>query len=68
MSSEGIVFKTNVDVGKTIDAKELLYENDAVLLAVGSTLPRDLPIPGKETLIKHATVSYYHVTVSCCTL
>lgn len=50
MSSEGIVFKTNVEVGKTIDAKELLYENDAILLAVGSTLPRDLPIPGKKTI------------------
>lgn len=46
MKDEGIIFKTNVEVGKTVGANELLSENDAVLLAVGSTWPRDLPIPG----------------------
>ena len=47
MVAEGIRFKTNVEVGKTISSKELLAEHDAVLLSVGSSWPRDLPIPGK---------------------
>lgn len=47
MSAEGISFKTNAEVGKTISSKELLDEYDAVLLAMGSTWPRDLPLPGK---------------------
>jgi glutamate synthase (NADPH/NADH) len=46
MSAEGIKFVTNTEVGKTIGTKELLDDNDTVLLAVGSTWPRDLPIPG----------------------
>ena len=47
MTKEGIVFKPNVEVGKTIAAQELLDDNDAILLCMGATWPRDLPIPGK---------------------
>ncbi|KAJ8315113.1 LOW QUALITY PROTEIN: hypothetical protein KUTeg_007263 [Tegillarca granosa] len=46
MSEEGIVFKTGVEVGKDMPASKLLEENDAVLLSLGATHPRDLPIPG----------------------
>ncbi len=48
MASEGVAFVTNADVGKTVDPKALLAENDAVLLATGATKPRDLPIPGRS--------------------
>uniref|UniRef100_A0A0B7B9R4 glutamate synthase (NADH) n=1 Tax=Arion vulgaris TaxID=1028688 RepID=A0A0B7B9R4_9EUPU len=48
LEKEGIVFKTNVEVGKTITAKSLLTDNDAVLCALGATWPRDLPIPGRQ--------------------
>lgn len=47
MAEEGIKFVTNADVGKNIEAKKLLAENDALLLATGATKPRDLPIPGR---------------------
>src|SRR5690606_30163904 len=46
MEQSGIIFKCNTEVGKDIDAKELTKEFDAVLLAGGSTIPRDLPIKG----------------------
>ncbi len=48
MEAEGITFKTGVNVGVDIKANDLLDSFDLVLLAGGSTVPRDLPIPGRE--------------------
>lgn len=48
LAAEGIVFKTNVNVGKDISAKDLSEEFDAVVLCTGATWPRDLPIPGRQ--------------------
>ncbi|MDO3628103.1 glutamate synthase subunit beta [Mucilaginibacter sp. BT774] len=48
MEEDGVVFKCNVEVGKDIPADELVRNNDAVVLAGGSTIPRNLPIPGRE--------------------
>ncbi len=45
---EGIIFKTNVNVGVDILKDELFGEFDAVLLAVGAEQPRDLPIEGRD--------------------
>lgn len=48
MAEEGIVFKTNVNVGRDFSAKELIGQYDAICLATGATWPRDLKIPGRE--------------------
>ncbi|MGI9534206.1 MAG: glutamate synthase small subunit, partial [Thermodesulfobacteriota bacterium] len=48
LSEEGINFKTSVEVGKDICSKELVDENDAVVICTGATKPRDLPIEGRE--------------------
>lgn len=48
MEEDGVVFKCNVEVGKDIPADELARSVDAVVLAGGSTIPRNLPIPGRE--------------------
>lgn len=48
MEKDGVVFKTNVEVGRDISADELVRNSDAVVLAGGSTIPRNLPIPGRE--------------------
>jgi NAD(P)H-dependent glutamate synthase small subunit len=48
MAAEGVEFVTGADVGNNVDAKELLENNDALLLATGATRPRDLPIAGRE--------------------
>ena len=45
---EGMILKTNVNVGIDITKEELLNEFDAVLLAMGAEQPRDLPIEGRE--------------------
>lgn len=48
MEKDGVVFKTNTEIGKDIAADELVRSNDAVVLAGGSTIPRNLNIPGRE--------------------
>ncbi|MFD6675797.1 glutamate synthase subunit beta [Rhodococcus zopfii] len=48
MEAEGTVFKPGVNVGVDITADELREQFDAVVLAGGSTVARDLPIPGRE--------------------
>ncbi len=48
MEAEGIKFKVNAEVGKNVDAKKLLEESDAMVLCGGSTVPRDLKIPGRN--------------------
>ncbi|MDX2081123.1 MAG: glutamate synthase subunit beta [Terrimicrobiaceae bacterium] len=48
LEAEGITFKTGVNIGKDISAKDLVADFDAVVLCTGATKPRDLPIPGRE--------------------
>lgn len=48
MEEEGIVFKTNTNVGVDISIDELNANFDAIILSGGSTVPRDLPIPGRN--------------------
>ncbi|GAA4743177.1 glutamate synthase subunit beta [Gordonia alkaliphila] len=48
MTAEGTVFRTGVNVGVDITVEELRAQYDAVVLSVGSTIGRDLPIPGRE--------------------
>ncbi|MBK6282020.1 MAG: glutamate synthase subunit beta [Draconibacterium sp.] len=45
---EGMIFKTNVNVGVDLSKDELYGEFDAVLLAVGAEQPRDLPVEGRD--------------------
>ena len=46
--TEGVVFKTGIDVGADYSVKKLLDEFDAVCLTGGSRVPRDLKIPGRD--------------------
>ncbi len=48
MEEEGIVFKVNTMVGKEILAKDVVKSFDAVCVAIGSEIPRDLPIEGRN--------------------
>ena len=52
MREEGVEFRVNAPVGDgsagSIDVRGLAKEFDAVLLATGATVPRDLPIPGRD--------------------
>jgi glutamate synthase (NADPH/NADH) small chain len=48
MIEEGIKFRTNANVGVNVSTDELRRDFDAILLAGGSTAPRDLPVPGRD--------------------
>ena len=50
MEKEGIVFHTDTDIGapNSLSLEDLINDNDSVLLTIGATKPRDLPIPGRE--------------------
>ncbi|MHB8190746.1 MAG: glutamate synthase subunit beta [Ferrimicrobium sp.] len=47
MEAEGTRFVTNANIGSFISLTELRRKNDAVVLAMGSTTPRDLDVPGR---------------------
>jgi glutamate synthase (NADPH/NADH) small chain len=48
MEEAGIIFKCNSNVGVNVSINDLLREFHAIVLAGGSTVPRDLAIPGRE--------------------
>ncbi len=48
MKKAGVNFVTNANVGENVNVHDLLNEKDAIVLAGGSTVPRDLKIPGRE--------------------
>jgi len=48
LEEEGVVFKCNANVGVNTSIGDLLREFNAIVLAGGSTIPRDLAIPGRE--------------------
>jgi glutamate synthase (NADPH/NADH) small chain len=48
MEEEGVVFKCNANVGVDVSISDLLREYNAIVLAGGSTVPRNLNIPGRE--------------------
>ena len=62
MRAEGIEFRPNVVVGDgtgdSLDAMRLSEEHDAVLLATGATVPRDLPVPGRPLAGVHFAMDY----------
>ncbi len=48
MEAEGVTFKVNQNVGENVNAADLERDFDAVILAGGAELPRDLHVPGRE--------------------
>jgi glutamate synthase (NADPH) small chain len=48
MEAEGIVFKTNANVGINVSVERLMAEFDAIVLCGGATVPRELNIPGRH--------------------
>jgi glutamate synthase (NADPH/NADH) small chain len=48
MAAEGTRFRAGVDVGGDLTGEALRARYDAVVLAIGSTVGRDLPVPGRE--------------------
>jgi glutamate synthase (NADPH/NADH) small chain len=58
MRAEGTQFRTGVDVGVDVTVEQLRSEYEAVVLAGGATLGRDLPAPGRELAGIHLAMEY----------
>ncbi|MEO7531943.1 MAG: glutamate synthase subunit beta [Sediminibacterium sp.] len=58
MEEEGIVFKCNANVGVNTSINDLLRESQVVVLAGGSTIPRNLDIPGNELKGVHFAIDF----------
>lgn len=60
LQEEGIEFRTDTEIGKDIEAEQLKNDFDAIVLCVGSTRPRDLPIPGRDLKGIHMAMEFLH--------
>jgi glutamate synthase (NADPH/NADH) small chain len=58
MRAEGTEFVCDVNVGVDVTVQSLRTSFDAVVLATGSTIPRDLPIPGRDLAGIHQAMDY----------
>ena len=60
LEQEGITFVTNTDVGSDITAEELESRFDAVVIAIGSRVSRDLDVPGRDLGGIHFAMDYLY--------
>ncbi|OMO88406.1 hypothetical protein CCACVL1_08410 [Corchorus capsularis] len=62
MAAEGVKFVVNANVGNdpSYSLDRLREENDAIILAVGATKPRDLPVPGRDLSGVHFAMEFLH--------
>lgn len=58
LGKEGIRFRVSANVGVSVPVEELRRDFDAILLAGGATLPRDLTVPGREFHGIHFAMDY----------
>ncbi|HEV8014047.1 MAG TPA: glutamate synthase subunit beta [Stellaceae bacterium] len=58
MRAEGVEFHPNSHVGHNRKMAELMARYDAVVLAIGSEVPRDLPVPGRELAGIHFAMDF----------
>jgi glutamate synthase (NADPH/NADH) small chain len=58
MKAEGVKFVVNTNVGVNYKLKKLKDDFDAILLTGGSTIPRDLPIPGRNLKGVHFAMDF----------
>ncbi len=58
MRAEGTLFRCGVTAGVDITADQLRASHDAIVLAGGSTVSRELPVPGRELAGIHQAMEY----------
>jgi glutamate synthase (NADPH/NADH) small chain len=66
MCAEGTRFRAGVAVGSDLDAAELRRHSDAVVVATGATVPRELPVPGRELAGIHQAMEYLPAANHAC--
>jgi glutamate synthase (NADPH) small chain len=60
LADEGVVFECDVDVGRDVGVEELRARHDALVIAVGSRVHRDLEVPGRELRGVHFAMDYLY--------
>jgi glutamate synthase (NADPH/NADH) small chain len=58
LAAEGVTFVTGTAVGRDVAAEKLIKDFDAVVLATGSTIPRDLKVEGRDLAGVHFAMEY----------
>jgi len=58
LEAEGTKFRPGVEIGRDISWDDLRARYDAVVVATGATVPRDLPIPGRDARGIHFAMDY----------
>jgi len=58
LEDDGISFRCNTEIGREVSGTELTHSFDAVVLAGGASVPRDLQIPGRELPGIHFAMDY----------
>ncbi|MER5180719.1 glutamate synthase subunit beta [Streptomyces sp. NPDC002896] len=66
MEAEGTKFRASTAIGRDIGAEELRARYDAVVLAVGATAWRELPVPGRELAGIHQAMEYLPLANRVC--
>ena len=66
MCAEGTQFRAGVAVGTDLAAAELRRRTDAVVVATGATVPRELPVPGRELAGIHQAMEYLPAANRAC--
>ncbi|MDN5559894.1 MAG: FAD-dependent oxidoreductase, partial [Ruaniaceae bacterium] len=56
--AEGTIFRPSTNLGTDLTGQDLLERYDAVVLAMGATIGRELPIPGREFGGIHQAMEY----------
>jgi glutamate synthase (NADPH/NADH) small chain len=60
LEAEGVRFVYDVDVGRDVTADELRERHDAVVVAIGSRVHRDLEVPGRDLEGVHFAMDYLY--------
>lgn len=65
LEAEGVVFKTDTEIGVDVAADYLVRTHDAVFVAIGTPAARDLKIPGRDTPGIHLALDFLHNPEVC---
>ena len=58
MEAEGVTFRAGVEVGVDVTVAELRRRHDVIVLAIGATAARELPVPGADLPGVHQAMEY----------
>jgi glutamate synthase (NADPH/NADH) small chain len=60
LEQEGIEFVYDTDVGRDVTAAQLQERFDALVISIGSRVPRELTVPGRELAGIHPAMDYLY--------